>query len=228
MHRIIALQRKNVCARFTCLVGLGYLLKFWLGLCASGWILVGMPRPSKPPIRFLEVLQGGIAIHLEDVVVVHSHSCFPSQETTNGHQTSNPRSPYLPASNLRSGHPVAWMVQSDPSKLPKYRNMFHRNQRKIDQIKEIEMRQLYLSPNYSYHARSYCGWMGCADNPCANSSPRRKLSPFAVNLKWSRLISRGGPRIDSPEAVVVVGGCLGLFFSPYFIFSNIDILVLEL
>ena len=65
-------------AKFTCLIGLSYLLELCLCLGASSWVLVRMPCPRKPPIRLLEVIQGCIAIHLEDVVVVHSHLLLQS------------------------------------------------------------------------------------------------------------------------------------------------------
>jgi hypothetical protein len=37
-----------------------------------------VPRPREPPVRLLEVLQGGIAVHLEDVVVVHRLRVLPN------------------------------------------------------------------------------------------------------------------------------------------------------
>lgn len=74
----------------TCLVGLGHLLEFGLRLLLIARVLVGVPPHCQPPVRLPEVIIGGIAIHLQYVVVIHSHF-DPSIEQTHEQATPIPK-----------------------------------------------------------------------------------------------------------------------------------------
>lgn len=56
------------------LIGLGYLFELGLSLGTNSPIIVGTrdaTRPRESRVQIFEILQGGIVIHLEDVVVTH-------------------------------------------------------------------------------------------------------------------------------------------------------------
>lgn len=74
----------------TCLVGLGHLLEFGLRLLLIARVLVGVPPHCQPPVRLPEVIIGGIAIHLQYVVVIHAHF-DPSIEQTHEQATPIPK-----------------------------------------------------------------------------------------------------------------------------------------
>lgn len=58
----------------TRLVGLGDLLELGLRLLLVTGVLVRVPPHRQAPVRLLEILIGGVPIHLQYVVVVDSHS----------------------------------------------------------------------------------------------------------------------------------------------------------
>lgn len=76
MKRIKKKAEKRERKSRTCLISLGDLLKFSLGISFVCAVLIRMPFHGQPPVRLLQVIVGSIPVHLQYDIIINTHLLF--------------------------------------------------------------------------------------------------------------------------------------------------------